>query len=149
MDKFHQLTAEKCDLNRILSSFKVGDLVYVKNESRVVGETQKLVKKFRGPFKVVAIVDPVTVKLELLDKTKRTSKFDTFHVSKLKPYEDGGQTRATGGRRARIRATLAYHNRKTFSASLSWDNLNFLCAFQQAINFEDIAKPRDKPGWPG
>lgn len=53
-----------------------------------MGSTQKLVQKYKGPYRIVEFVDEVTAKLQLVDKSKRTKEFDTFHISKLKSYKE-------------------------------------------------------------
>src|SRR5258705_7835912 len=70
--------------HRILE-FKPGDLVVVYYPTRYVGKADKLLHKFRGPCKVIARTSDVNYKVEV-NKRGKGAKFETVHVSRLKPY---------------------------------------------------------------
>jgi hypothetical protein len=77
--------AEFANKTRRPAEFKVGDevLLSAKNLQLAKGLTHKLALKYLGPFRVTAVVSPVTYRLELPDTL---AIHNSFHVSLLKPW---------------------------------------------------------------
>ncbi|KAJ1171611.1 hypothetical protein NDU88_003471 [Pleurodeles waltl] len=63
--------------------YKIGDKVWLTTKNQNIEGSRKLQPRFIGPFSITAIVNPVTVKLDL---PKEYPVHTTFHVSLLKPY---------------------------------------------------------------
>jgi len=64
-------------------SYAVGDPVWLRIYKKTVGKTPKLQFKWEGPYKVVAALSDVTVKIQ---KTAK-APVKVIHVNKLKPYQ--------------------------------------------------------------
>lgn len=90
-DRTHEINARKYYENRIPVKLRVGDLVFVRNEAETVGSTHKRESKYRGPYRVLTIRNVVNCELERIDKSKRKSQTDIYHVSKLKHYREYDQ----------------------------------------------------------
>ena len=69
------------DLGTMDEQYRVGDLVWLLNESRRKGRCPKLQRKWLGPMVVEAKVNNVTYKLRL-----SPTKTKVVHFDKLKPY---------------------------------------------------------------
>ena len=69
------------DLGTMDEQYKVGDLVWLLNESHRKGRCPKLQKKWIGPMIVEAKVNNVTYKLRV-----SSTKTRVVHFDKLKPY---------------------------------------------------------------
>jgi len=63
--------------------FKEGDAVWVYLPIPKKGKVMKLSNSWKGPYRIVAFVTPVTVKLKRVGDLRRTL---TIHISRLKPY---------------------------------------------------------------
>ena len=77
----HLKNAIQYDKKSIINQFKVGDLVWLKNERVALHKSKKLTAKYIGPYIIDKIISPVVVKLKITDK-----KFSVVHKSKLKMY---------------------------------------------------------------
>lgn len=66
-------------------------LLSTKNMRLVQGGTRKLLPRFVGPFRVVKVVNPVVVKLDLPAGLKM---HNVFHVSLLRHYREGTDCKA-------------------------------------------------------
>jgi transposase InsO family protein len=70
-------------------NFKVGDLVMLSSKNlRTRRPSRKLDAKMHGPFKVLQVVSPSAIRLEL---PKRWRIHPTFHVSLLEPYRQSAK----------------------------------------------------------
>jgi len=93
--------------------YQVGDMVLVKFNPRqfktLRSGHQNLVRKYEGPFKIIAKVGKISYKVELPPHFKI---HPVFHASVLKPYyEDKEDTSRNQPRRAPITVT-ASHDRE-------------------------------------
>lgn len=69
--------------------YKVGDMVWIFIPYRKVGLSEKLLKRYFGPYKVLRKLSDVTYEVEDSDPTSRRRKVkDTVHVLRMKPYHD-------------------------------------------------------------
>lgn len=76
---------QQADKHRRDVTYKVGDRVMLKNSDWMKGK-RKLFPKYWGPFTVVEVLSPLTIRLEL---PRSLSKIhDVFHVSKVKLFKD-------------------------------------------------------------
>ena len=64
------------------SVFNVGDWVYYYNPRKYKGKQEKWLRKFTGPFLVVAVLGPVNYRLQ---KSRKSPSF-VSHVDKIKPF---------------------------------------------------------------
>jgi len=80
--------AKYANQHRRVVTFQVGDQVMLSTDDIKPKDqrAKKLLAKWIGPFKVIAIVNNVSYRIEL-PKTMRIH--NVFHVSKLKAYRDG------------------------------------------------------------
>lgn len=79
----------KCDTKRVNPEFKVGDRVMLHVPVRTVGLSDKLRKRYFGPYNVVRVTGPVNVEVlplpgAVLPGTRREKQ--NVHVSRLKPF---------------------------------------------------------------
>lgn len=66
-----------------------GDLVWIFTPVRKVGLSEKLLKRYFGPYRVLRQLSDVTYEVEDCDLTSRRRKRkDTVHVLRMKPYYD-------------------------------------------------------------
>ncbi|XP_049397431.1 uncharacterized protein LOC125861617 [Solanum stenotomum] len=101
------------DRKRRPTDYKEGDMVLVKFNPRqfkaLRSVHQNLVRKYEGPFKIIAKVGKISYKVELPPHFKI---HPVFHASVLKPYhEDKEDTSRNQPRRAPITVT-ASHDRE-------------------------------------
>ncbi|UYV66976.1 hypothetical protein LAZ67_4003508, partial [Cordylochernes scorpioides] len=69
--------------------YKVGDLVWLFIPVRKVGLSEKLIKKYFGPYRITRKLSPVNYEIEAIsDFPKRRKTRDTVHVLRMKPYLD-------------------------------------------------------------
>ncbi|UYV63748.1 hypothetical protein LAZ67_2005487, partial [Cordylochernes scorpioides] len=74
--------------------YRVGDLVWVFTPVRKTGFSEKLLKKYFGPYKITRKVSEVNYEVEALEQSsrrRRRSQKDVVHVLRMKPYRDPGQ----------------------------------------------------------
>ena len=85
LQQAHDRMAAYANKTRRPAEFKVGDEVLLssKNLQLAKGLTHKLALKYLGPFRITAVVSPVTYRLELPDTM---AIHNSFHVSLLKPW---------------------------------------------------------------
>ncbi|UYV80572.1 hypothetical protein LAZ67_19000747, partial [Cordylochernes scorpioides] len=79
--------------------YRVGDLVWVFTPVRKSGLSEKLLKKYFGPYKITRKVSEVNYEVEALEQSsrrRRRSQKDVVHVLRMKPYRDPGQQLVTG-----------------------------------------------------
>jgi hypothetical protein len=76
----HQANKHRRDIH-----YAVGDLAWLRTDNLVLprGLTRKFANKWIGPFKIVKVVNPVAMELDL-PKELRLHK--VLHVSNLKPH---------------------------------------------------------------
>ncbi|UYV66747.1 hypothetical protein LAZ67_4002754 [Cordylochernes scorpioides] len=76
-----------------------GDLVWIFTPIRRVGLSEKLLKRYFGPYKVIKKISDVTYEVEAFGKSdKRQKGRDTVHILRMKPYYDPeGQEDDTSG----------------------------------------------------
>ncbi|UYV64788.1 K02A2.6-like [Cordylochernes scorpioides] len=69
--------------------YNVGDLVWLFIPVRQVGLSEKLIKKYFGPYRITRKLSPVNYEIEAIsDSPKRRKTRDTVHVLRMKPYLD-------------------------------------------------------------
>ncbi|UYV81651.1 hypothetical protein LAZ67_20001814 [Cordylochernes scorpioides] len=70
-------------------TYKEGDLVWVFTPVRTVGLSEKLLKRYFGPYRVIRKISSVNYQVEGLTNTRRRRKTqDIVHVVRMKPYHD-------------------------------------------------------------
>lgn len=92
--KIHILDAQATDKQRYDErhrpvSYSVGDLVWVFTPVRKVGLSEKLLRRYFGPYRITRRLSDVTYEVESIerDRRRRDTK-DIVHVLRLKPYSD-------------------------------------------------------------
>jgi len=113
---------QKADRHRRDAVFAVGDrvLLSVKNLQLKHPGSKKLLLRFIGPYKVVKVINPVAVQLELPPALR---VHPVFHVSLLRKYEqDPGRgirppppIEVNGSLQLEVEAVLSHHTRATRS----------------------------------
>ncbi|UYV77009.1 hypothetical protein LAZ67_14002807, partial [Cordylochernes scorpioides] len=69
--------------------YNVGDLVWIFIPIRTVGLSEKLMKRYFGPYRVTRKLSDVTFEVEPVDQpTRRRKTRDLVHVLRMKPYHD-------------------------------------------------------------
>ncbi|UYV70237.1 hypothetical protein LAZ67_7002256 [Cordylochernes scorpioides] len=69
--------------------YQPGDLVWIFTPIRRVGLSEKLLKRYFGPYKVIKKISDVTYEVEAFGKSdKRRKERDTVHILRMKPYYD-------------------------------------------------------------
>ncbi|UYV69751.1 hypothetical protein LAZ67_7000606 [Cordylochernes scorpioides] len=69
--------------------YNVGDLVWIFTPIRKVGLSEKLMKRYFGPYRVTRKFSDVTFEVEPVDQpTRRRQTRDLVHVLRMKPYHD-------------------------------------------------------------
>lgn len=92
LSRHRTLVSQTYDKNRYDSrhrelTFNSGDLVWVWTPIRRVGLSEKLLKRYFGPYKIIRQTSPVNYHVEPLSpKTKRKRSAEIVHVSRIKPY---------------------------------------------------------------
>ena len=84
-----QRQAKYADRSRRAATFQVGEQVLLSTEHLALasaGQTPKLLAKYIGPFRVVRVVSDVSYELALPPSLRI---HPTFHISKLRRYQDG------------------------------------------------------------
>lgn len=109
LDKAAKKMKKFADRKRRPTHYKEGNMVLVKFNPRqfkaLRGIGQNLVRKYEGPFKIVAKVGKISYKLELLPHFKI---HPVFHASVLKPYhEDKEDPNRNRSQRAPITVTAS------------------------------------------
>ena len=74
---------ERANQGKMKHTYKEGDLVWVYLPIPKKGKVMKLSNRWKGPYRIVIFVTPVTVKLKRIGDLRRTL---TLHISRLKPY---------------------------------------------------------------
>uniref|UniRef100_A0A6G1SFF7 RNA-directed DNA polymerase n=1 Tax=Aceria tosichella TaxID=561515 RepID=A0A6G1SFF7_9ACAR len=74
---------ERYDSSRVVSNYKVGDLVLKKKQLNQIKESRKFNFPYYGPFKIIRRLNEVNVQIALVeDETEQ----HVVHVSQIKPY---------------------------------------------------------------
>ncbi|UYV63096.1 hypothetical protein LAZ67_2003113 [Cordylochernes scorpioides] len=69
--------------------YNVGDLVWLFIPVRKVGFSEKLIKKYFGPYRITRKLSPVNYEIEAISDSPKHRKIrDTVHVLRMKPYLD-------------------------------------------------------------
>ncbi|UYV69914.1 hypothetical protein LAZ67_7001174 [Cordylochernes scorpioides] len=67
--------------------YQPGDLVWIFTPIRRVGLSEKLLRRYFGPYKVIKKISDVTYEVEAFGKSdKRQKGRDTVHILRMKPY---------------------------------------------------------------
>ncbi|UYV77696.1 K02A2.6-like, partial [Cordylochernes scorpioides] len=70
-------------------TYKEGDLVWVFTPVRTVGLSEKFLKRYFGPYRVIRKISSVNYQVEGVTDTRRRRKTqDIVHVVRMKPYHD-------------------------------------------------------------
>jgi transposase InsO family protein len=81
--------SRRYDSRHRMVSYKPGDLVWVFIPIRKVGLSEKLLKRYFGPYKILRKLSDVTYEVEDYDPTSRRRKSkDVVHVLRMKPYHN-------------------------------------------------------------
>lgn len=84
----HDKNAQNYDKNKFETTYQRGDLVYVRNNSREVGSTQKLHNKYESPYEIIQIVqNGLNLTLKPTGKNTRKKQLTNVHVSKLRRHK--------------------------------------------------------------
>ncbi|GFY16271.1 transposon Tf2-8 polyprotein [Trichonephila clavipes] len=92
--RVHTLRAQDKDRRRYDSkhqmvSYAPGDLVWVYTPVRKVGLSEKLLRRYFGPYQVLRRLSAVTYEVQDLDPASRKRKLrEVVHVLRMKPYHD-------------------------------------------------------------
>ncbi|GFU23068.1 transposon Tf2-9 polyprotein [Trichonephila clavipes] len=92
--RVHTLRAQDKDRRRYDSkhqmvSYAPGDLVWVYNPVRKVGLSEKLLRRYFGPYQVLRRLSAVTYEVQDFDPASRKRKLrEVVHVLRMKPYHD-------------------------------------------------------------
>ncbi|GFV58759.1 transposon Tf2-9 polyprotein [Trichonephila clavipes] len=92
--RVHTLRAQDKDRRRYDSkhqmvSYAPGDLVWVYTPVRKVGLSEKLLRRYFGPYQVLRRLSAVTYAVQDLDPASRKRKLrEVVHVLRMKPYHD-------------------------------------------------------------
>ncbi|UYV79051.1 K02A2.6-like [Cordylochernes scorpioides] len=69
--------------------YEPGDLVWIFIPIRRVGFSEKLLRRYFGPFRVTKKISDVTYEVEAVcEQGRRQKKRDTVHIFRMKPYYD-------------------------------------------------------------
>ncbi|UYV66772.1 K02A2.6-like, partial [Cordylochernes scorpioides] len=80
---------ERYDKKHQEVTYKEGDLVWVFTPVRTVGLSEKLLKRYFGPYRVIRQISSVNYQVEGVTNTRRRRKTqDIVHVVRMKPYHD-------------------------------------------------------------
>ncbi|UYV79989.1 K02A2.6-like [Cordylochernes scorpioides] len=80
---------ERYDKKHQEVTYKEGDLVWVFTPIRTVGLSEKLLKIYFGPYRVIRKISSVNYQVEGVTNTRRRRKTqDIVHVVRMKPYHD-------------------------------------------------------------
>ncbi|UYV63208.1 K02A2.6-like, partial [Cordylochernes scorpioides] len=80
---------ERYDKKHQEVTYKEGDLVLVFTPVRTVGLSEKLLKRYFGPYRVIRKISSVNYQVERVTNTRRRRKTqDIVHVVRMKPYHD-------------------------------------------------------------
>lgn len=90
MEAAQQRQKHYADAKRKPVKFEIDQLVWLSTKNLTLASTgaRKFMPRFVGPFKVIAIINEVAVKLELPPTMKI---HDVFHVALLKPFKTDGR----------------------------------------------------------
>ncbi|GBL81240.1 hypothetical protein AVEN_143569-1 [Araneus ventricosus] len=94
LEKIHLAKAQDKDKSRYdekhrTVSYKEGDLVWIFTPIRKVGLSEKLLKRYFGPYRVTKRLSEVTYKVEPCDSMRSKRKLTyVVHVLLMKPYND-------------------------------------------------------------
>ncbi|UYV73333.1 K02A2.6-like [Cordylochernes scorpioides] len=80
---------ERYDKKHQEVTYKEGDLVWVFTPVRTVGLSEKLLKRYFGPYRVIRKISSVNYQVEGVTNTRRRRKTQYIvHVVRMKPYHD-------------------------------------------------------------
>ncbi|UYV63976.1 hypothetical protein LAZ67_2006231, partial [Cordylochernes scorpioides] len=80
---------ERYDKKHQEVTYKEGDLVWVFTLVRTVGLSEKLLKRYFGPYRVIRKISSVNYQVEGVTNTRRRRKTqDIVHVVRMKPYHE-------------------------------------------------------------
>jgi hypothetical protein len=69
-------------------NYQVGQLVWIFTPIRRVGLSEKLLKRFFGPYRITRKISEVNYEIEPVDQGRRRHKKEVVHVLRMKPYND-------------------------------------------------------------
>jgi hypothetical protein len=78
--KYHKVNKEYYDAKRQNFNFKIGDLVYIKNKTKI--NRRKLDPIFNGPYKVIKVTSPVTYEVKISEKQNKT-----VHITNMRKHQ--------------------------------------------------------------
>ncbi|XP_070057802.1 uncharacterized protein [Nicotiana tomentosiformis] len=110
LDKAAKKMKKFADRKRRPTDYRVGDMVMVKFNPRqfkaLRGMRQNLIRKYKGPFKIVAKVGKISYKLDMQSYLKI---YPVFHASMFKPYHEDNDDPSRGqSSRAPITITTSH-----------------------------------------
>jgi len=87
--KAQEKDSQRYDSRHRMVNYKPGDLVWIFTPVRKVGLSEKLLKKYFGPYKVLRKLSDVNYEVEDFDPSSRRRKCkDIVHVLRMTPYYD-------------------------------------------------------------
>ncbi|GBM30716.1 Transposon Ty3-I Gag-Pol polyprotein [Araneus ventricosus] len=90
--KIHIKDAQASDKRRYYArhrsvSYEIGDLVWVYTPIRKVGLSEKLLRRYFGPYRITCQMSEVTYEVESMETYKKRRKLkNVVHVLRIKPY---------------------------------------------------------------
>ncbi|UYV79189.1 hypothetical protein LAZ67_17001439, partial [Cordylochernes scorpioides] len=87
--KTQDINKERYDSRHKPVYYDVGDLVWVFTPVRKVGLSEKLLKKYFGPYRITKKLSDVNYEVATVDESRRKARYkDVVHVLRMKPYND-------------------------------------------------------------
>ncbi|UYV67951.1 hypothetical protein LAZ67_5002588, partial [Cordylochernes scorpioides] len=87
--KAQDIDKERYDSRHKPVYYDVGDFVWVFTPVRKVGLSEKLLKKYFGPYQITKKLSDLNYEVTTVDESRRKAKYkDVVHVLRMKPYND-------------------------------------------------------------